>query len=785
MTKFTDTGKRFRLTSPTLAPNASAFLWNASMMMQVTCRGFAVSQFMQPEPAKYAHTPVLAAKTFMQPEHPTFTHHPGRFFYIRDNESGTLFSAPFEPVKSALDSFEFMPGLTDIQWRIVKDDIEVNLTLSLAATDVLEIWQVQIKNLSKRPRDISLVPYFPIGYSSWMNMSADYHANLNAIVAKCISPYQKVEDYFKNKHDKDLTYFISDRAPNSWECAQQSFEGDSGLHNPEALQTDQLKNGDCLYEIPACIMKLDLELKANDQQGTTFLFGPAKDLQEVERIRQSYLIGDKIKIEQHNQHDNLAGATNNLTLDSPDDTFNHFVNYWLPRQVYYHGDTNRLSTDPQTRNYLQDAMGMVYLKPSYTRAALCHALKQQKMNGQMPDGILLNDTAELKYINQIPHTDHCIWLVICLQAYLNETNDYSVLEEQIAFSDNDEPQSVFNHIKLSMDWLLQARDERGLSLIAQGDWCDPMNMVGYKGKGVSGWLTEALSYALQCWASICDSFGETTQLEKYRQAIVEINQKINTHFWDGNWYARGITDDNIRFGTQHDIEGKVFLNSQSWAFLCGAANPQQIEKIHNAIRENLDTPFGPMLFAPAFTKMRDDIGRVTQKFPGAAENGSVYNHASAFYAASLYHVGEPDTAFDTIRKMIAGPELDDISKRGQLPIYIPNYYRGAYYQHPRTAGKSSQLFNTGTGAWVLRIAHEQLVGLKGCKEGLLIQPQPPSSWASFSARKRFRGANIELIYTRSGNGSKKIIRVNGQVLSGCLLSNIQKNETYLITVEAE
>lgn len=33
----------------------------------------------------------------------------------------------------------------------------------------------------------------------------------------------------------------------------------------------------------------------------------------------------------------------------------------------------------------------------------------------------------------------------------------------------------------AMDWLLSQRDARGLSLIAQGDWCDPMNMVGYKG----------------------------------------------------------------------------------------------------------------------------------------------------------------------------------------------------------------------------------------------------------------------------------------------------------------
>ena len=51
------------------------------MMLQMNCRGYAVSQYMDPEPRKYAHAPTLAAVTFMQPEQGYFAHHPGRFFY--------------------------------------------------------------------------------------------------------------------------------------------------------------------------------------------------------------------------------------------------------------------------------------------------------------------------------------------------------------------------------------------------------------------------------------------------------------------------------------------------------------------------------------------------------------------------------------------------------------------------------------------------------------------------------------------------------------------------------
>ena len=75
---FEEDGRRFILTSPTAMPAASTFLWNRRMLLQLNCRGFATAQFMQPEPAKYAHAPTLEAKTFMQPEQPYYAHHPGR-----------------------------------------------------------------------------------------------------------------------------------------------------------------------------------------------------------------------------------------------------------------------------------------------------------------------------------------------------------------------------------------------------------------------------------------------------------------------------------------------------------------------------------------------------------------------------------------------------------------------------------------------------------------------------------------------------------------------------------
>ncbi len=99
-------------------------------------------------------------------------------------------------------------------------------------------------------------------------------------------------------------------------------------------------------------------------------------------------------------------------------------------------------------------MGMGYIKPLVTREAFKTALLQQESSGAMPDGILIEKGAELKYINQVPHTDHCVWLPVCLKAYLDETNDNQFLDELLSFADNDQKVSVAEHINRAMRWLL-------------------------------------------------------------------------------------------------------------------------------------------------------------------------------------------------------------------------------------------------------------------------------------------------------------------------------------------
>ena len=774
-------GDQIKLFSPTLLPKATGYLWNKQLLLQMNCRGFATAQFMQPEPARYSYAPNIEQTTFIQPEMNYFSHYPGRFFYLKDNDTGEFFSAPYEPVRTPLDYFEFSVQKSQIRWSIRHLEVEITITLSLPKSDVLEIWKIEITNRSHKDRNLSFYPYFTVGYMSWMNQSATYIDQQCAIVATSIRPYQKVEDYSNQKDFKDKTFLMSEKRPDFF-CANQSkFEGEGNLNRPSEILKDSLSNSIAQYETPAAVMQFNLQLQSGEIFDNKFLFGAMKLDSELETFKERFFGSSEKLIAVHNEYKNyLSQARPCITISTPDPCFDQFVNHWLPHQIFYHGDINRLTNDPQTRNFLQDNMGMSYLRPSVAKKAFRIVLEQQLESGALPDGILLHSDATLKYINQVPHADHNVWLPICISAYLDETNDFNFLDEGLGYASGDKIESVVEHIDRAMNWLIIKRDHRLLSLIEQGDWCDPMNMVGHKGTGVSAWLSMATVYALQLWSGICEQIGRTEKADYFRSIGETMNQSINSNFWDGRWYARGITDEGRMFGTSLDKEGRIFLNTQSWSMLCGGANEEKIGFMLREIESQLQTPFGPMMLAPSYTCMQEDIGRLTQKSEGVAENGSVYNHASVFFAYALYQHGHTQTAFKTLKTMI--PSSTDIEQRGQLPNFIPNYYRGAYYQHPDQAGRSSHLFNTGTVSWYYRCLIDGLFGLRGRNGKLEIKPNIPQEWERASVKRIFMGAELEVNYYQSNEILQTEIYVDGEKQISNILEGLHKGQTYLIDV---
>ncbi len=770
------------LRCPQQMPRASTFLWNRNLLLQLNCRGYASALHMQPEPGKYARAPLLEATSFLQPEQPHFAHHPGRFVYVFDEDRDALFSLPHEPVRAPADRFVFRARPDGVDWEVERDGLQYRWSVGLPPEDALELWTLALDNPGPTARRLRVCLYFPLGYMSWMNQSARYSADLGGVIARCVSGYQKREDWPRIARLKDHTVLLHDTAPDSWECRQAAFEGEGGLHAPDALRAEHLPGGEALYEVPAACLQYRIELAAGASQRLRFAFGPAHDEAGIRALRQRYLEGDGFERALNERAAALAPAREALQPQTPDPGFDAFVQPWLCRQALYLGQGNRFCTDPQTRNYLQDAMGLSFLQPDAARTHFLRVLEQQEHDGGLPDGILLHPEAELKYINQIPHSDHALWLPLCLSVWLQETGDYAFLQQSVRDRHGHEA-SVARRVEDALRWLLQRRDGRGLCLIGHGDWCDPMNMVGPLGHGVSGWLSLALVHALRVWAETCTQATDlldTDPSDSLRREADALSEAVQTWLWDGDWFARGITDGGRRFGVRADVEGRIFLNPQAWSLLAGVATSDQHRRLLDSVDTHLQTPSGLTLCDPPFTRMHEDIGRVTQKFPGSAENGSVYCHAGAFHINALYAVGEGERAYALLRQMLPCADSDAALARGQLPSFIPNYYRGAHRLYPQTAGRSSQLPNSGAVAWLLRAVLQGLFGLYGDREGLRIAPQLPAAWSQARLQRSFRGCLLDIEYLRHA-GPLQIV-LDGNIKPEPRMRALQPGRQYRLQV---
>ena len=150
---------------------------------------------------------------------------------------------------------------------------------------------------------------------------------------------------------------------------------------------------------------------------------------------------------------------------------------------------------------------------------------------------------------------------------------------------------------------------------------------------------------------------------------------------------------------------------------------------------------------------------------------------------ALYATGDADRAWRTLRAMLTGPEAGECRQRGQLPVFVPNYYRGAWRLHPRTAGRSSQLFNTGTAAWLYRCVVESLLGLRGEGDGLRIAPQLPSHWPGARVRRHFRGARVDVENVRVPGLRARRVLVDGRALGGDAIAPVEPGRHYVVRVE--
>ncbi|MBL8025500.1 MAG: hypothetical protein JNL74_03770 [Fibrobacteres bacterium] len=707
---------------------ADGYLHNDTLYFQADQSGKVTAHFNQPEHTKYSGN--------------------FRCFYIRDDVSGKFWS---------VQNHEFSVGLDDLRWSRMDNGIDTSLNVFIPREDNVECWNTKVRNCSSKIRRLSIFSCFPIGSPSPAYQRGEFNPKLNGIVLSHFPGHSDADEYYELRKKNNLTFCLADKKPMSTECNEQIFIGHGGYSSPEALYKPKLSDLPCYMDSCTAVMQFSLTIKPGHCTQIKFLFGPAINISQISKIRKKYFSPtgftrafDKVEAFRK-EHEST------ITVETPDIDFNHFINHWLPKQTIYCGYNQRMSLAPCVRNCLQDAMGLVYTAPEKARELFLKTFAEQNSDGSLWMSVML---APLKLDAGFAakHRDKNVWAPFALHYYLTETGDWSLLKEKVTFKDKSKlSASIFDHVCLGLDWLIQDRSKRGLNLLGEGDWCDPLNMAGIGMKGESVWLSQAVVHALTTWADVADWVEQKSIAQRYRREAEKLKSRINRFAWDGKWYAAGFKDDGKAFGIKQEREGKVWLNAQSWALISGIATGEREKKTVESVSKYLQTSYGPAVLAPAYTSMREDIGRVTIKVPGTNENGSVYCHAASFYAYALFILRRTDDAFKTLRALLP------TDNENQLPLYIPNMFRGPAAGW--TVGRSSHYPGTGTAAWFYRLAIDRLFGVRADFDTLIIDPQLPSCWTSASISRIFRGALYDVHIRRSKSVNKLKVILNGKCIS--------------------
>lgn len=734
---FTDNGESFVVKNPLSLEQADWDLWNDAFCARVTQAGTCQGQVFIPNGQSYAEAP--------------------RPVYAKDVGNGRLWSLSWGPVHGAADSYAFTIRRDQVCWHQSVDGIESMLRLSVPREAGLEAWQLTVTNQSRRARSLELTPTIPTGLLGLLDHGSLLCDEPFGILHHYFPYYVKIEDYEKMAARWNTTFFYTSERPVSWTAREQDFLGLGGWKHPDALGPGRLGERHCHYERGLCAARFRVDLEPGEVRKLGWILGPARNPEHARELAAAYPPGQAFDVAIAEQTAFWNQQKIPLHVSSPDPDFDAYINHWSPDRSIRIGRTLRFNPAPQARNAIQDTMTQALFDPEAARRRFMAIWGHQDKDGFMPHGLPMFPGAELMPITLIPHKDTNSWGPLALDLYFRETNDFSLLEESIPWRDGGSS-SLAEHLEQGLSWLLDQRSPRGLSLIGQGDWNDPLNMAGPEGRGESVWLSQALIVALETWARICSKSGRDPH--RWKTAAESVRVAVREHAWDGSWFLRATSDDGHRIGSRDSEYGKIYLNAQSWAIMAGVATDEQIEAMVQAVDDLLGTRIAPALLAPPYPGMVPHVGKLTLKTPGTGENGSVYSHAALFWSHALYACGRSTQAWRILRNLVPGGPDNPVEAAGQVPLYIPNFYRGPAF--PEIFGRSSYSPNTGSAAWVYMTFIEQVVGLRGEGSYLRVQPNLPSEWDRISGVRHFRGTAYTFSIERDPSISDVEIKVDGK-----------------------
>jgi cellobiose phosphorylase len=443
-----------------------------------------------------------------------------------------------------------------------------------------------------------------------------------------------------------------------------------------------------------------------------------------------------------------------FSVSTGNPNYDGLINNFVKKQLYSY-----LINKSGFRDNLQNDQAVALFDYPAAEDNILRALSSQYANGSCPHGF--------RPLNRLQYADKPAWIFLAVPALIKESGDFSLLDKDVPYFESSDTGTVWDHMLRAMRFLSTDLGKNGLSDQHHADWNDGLEATAEAGERESVFVTMQLCYGLREMQELARRRGDSTVETEAKKLYDEFSSRINDVAWDGEWYVRTICGDGYKIGSKDNEEGKIFLNTQSWAVLSCVAEGDRAALCMSKVDELIRHEVGYRICFPGFSKYDPRVGRMSNSEPGHVENGGCYNHAAGFKGVADCILGRAEEAWETFVKVTPDSPENPVENSECEPFSYNNFYSTVKVAY----GKSGYPWRTGTAAWFTVLLIEWILGARRDYDGLKIDPCLTRTIPTAKVTRTFRGAvyEIELDNTAGRCTGATEITVDGEKIDGNIL----------------
>ncbi|MBQ9123873.1 MAG: glycosyl transferase [Lachnospiraceae bacterium] len=740
----------------------------------------------------------------------------GKYLYIKDGD--TIWNPGWQPTKTELDSYECRHGIGYSRFTGSKNGVLASVLSFVPMNDTCEVSKLTITNQSEGNKELKLFSF--VEWCLWnadddmKNFQRNYSTGEVEISGSIL--FHKTE--YRERRNHYGIYSVN--APiDGFDTIRDEFLGAyRSTENPKAVEDGACTNSVASGWSPIASHQLNITLAPGETKEFVFVLGYIENPQD-DKWESYGIINKKPAFEMVARYQTSADVDrafaelnayweallSKYNVQSGNDKVNRMVNIWNQYQCMVTFNMSRSASYYESgigrgmgfRDSCQDLLGFVHLIPDRARERIIDIASTQ-----FQDGSAYHQYQPLtkKGNSDIGSgfNDDPLWLIAGTSAYVRETGDTSILTEMVPF-DNDMSVAtpLMDHLKRSLDYIINHKGPHALPLIGRADWNDCLNLncfsehpgESFQTFGPSeGPVAESVFIAGMFvkygeeYAQLCELMGDSAEAARARKEVEIMYDAILKDGWDGDWFVRAYDAYSQKIGSKECEEGQIFIEPQGFCVLAGVGVKEGLaEKALNSVKERLDTKYGVMILQPAYTRYHLELGEVSSYPPGYKENAGIFCHNNPWVSIAETVIGRGDRAFEIYQKTCPA-YVEEISEIHRTEPYV--YSQMVAGADAKFHGEAKNSWLTGTAAWTFVNISQYILGVYPTHTGLSINPCVPEGFGDFTLTRSFREGTYNIKVSNPSGVQKGIasLIVDGQKVDGCIIPYVKGKTTYNVEV---